>query len=67
MRINIRRKKKQKQTNKNMMNSQFLQNWGGINVQQSEQNTCMYVSKICAEGIFVCSFPGDKNVKVGKK
>ena len=24
----------------------------------NEQNTCMYVSEICAEGIFV-TFPGD--------
>ena len=26
--------------------------------QQGEQNTCMYVSEMCAEGIFV-TFPGD--------
>ena len=26
--------------------------------QQGEQNTCRYVSEICAEGIFV-NFPGD--------
>ena len=26
--------------------------------QQGEQNSCMYVSEMCAEGFFV-SFPGD--------
>ena len=34
----------------------FFQNWKGKKSQKGEQNTCMYVSKICAKGIFV-TFP----------
>ena len=34
----------------------FWQNWGGKKSQKGEQNTCVYVSGICAEGISV-SFP----------
>ena len=60
-RINTRSHTKKKP---HMINSQFLQNWEGkIKVNRGEQNTCMNVSGICAEGIFV-SFPWWlKNVK----
>ena len=36
-----------------MINSQFLQNQEGKKSQWGEENMCMYVSEICAEGLFV--------------
>ena len=43
-----------------MINLQFFQNWEGKKKKspQGEQNMCIYVSGICAEGI-LCLFPGD--------
>ena len=54
IRINTRTHTKEKPY---LINSYFFQNWQGKKSQKGEQNTGMYVSEICAEGIFVF-FPG---------
>ena len=47
-----------------MINSQKL---GRQKSQKRKQNTCMYVSRICAKGIFVFSLVTKKLWKVGQK
>ena len=64
IRINTRTHTKEKPY---LINSYFFQNWLGKKRQQGEQNTCMYVSEIFAEGSFV-TFPRRlKNVKSRSK
>ena len=64
IRINTRTHTKEKPY---LTTSYFFQNWEGKKSQYGEQNTCMYVSEICAEGIFV-TFPWWlKNVKSRSK
>ena len=65
IRINTNSRTKEKPY---MINLQFLQNWEGKKSQLGEQNTCLYVKEICAEGI-IMSFPWwlIKMLNVGKK
>ena len=60
IRINTRTHTKEKPY---LINSQFLQNWEGKKSEKGEQNMCMYVSEICAKGIFVLFPWWLKNVK----
>ena len=53
IRINIRTHTKEKPY---LINLYFLSKLVRQKSQWGEQNTCMYVSEICAEGIFV-TFP----------
>ena len=64
IRINIRTQTKEKPY---LINSYFFSKLVKQRSQWGEQNTCMYVSEICAEGIFV-TFPWLlKNVKSRSK
>ena len=55
IRINTRTHTKEKPY---LINSYFFKIGKAKKSQYGEQNTCMYVNEICAEGIFV-TFPAD--------